>query len=164
MRKAFIVLAVAACAASSLSQAQPRDPQAETAPPATAANASADAGDNDTVRGKSGFGQVMSVLTGLLQEAAARQASSGPANASPLLSSDQSAVTISVTPVAGRSTFLVDKSSTDKPSAEMAADERTGQPGPTEAQPPARVAVTIDPAATAQGAEMAMQADGGVPD
>ena len=154
MRKAFIVLAVAACAAPSLSQAQQhRDPRADTASPATAA-----AGDNEMVRGRSGFGQVMSVLTGLLQEAAARQSTSGPANASPFLSSDQSAVTISVTPVAGRSTFLVDKSAAD-----MAADEKTDRPGPDSARPPARVAVAIDPDA-APGAQVAMQAEGGVPD
>lgn len=159
MRKAFIVLAVAACAASSLSQAQHRDPSADTASPATAASASADAGDDDTGHGRSGFGQVMSVLTGLLQEAAARQSTRGPANASPFLSSDQSAVTISVTPVAGRSTFLVDKSAAD-----MTADAKTAQSGPDNAPPPARVAVAIDPATTAPGAQMALQADGGVPD
>ena len=48
--------------------------------PAAAANASAEAGENGArltsgaAHGKSGFGQVMSVLTTLLQEAAARQA------------------------------------------------------------------------------------------
>lgn len=152
MRKASIVLAIAACTGSSLSLAQHRDPPADIASPAAAANTSADAGDNGTVRDKSGFGQVMSVLTGLLQDAAARQTTGTSSNAPQLLSSGQSAVTITVTPVAGRTTFFVDKPSADT--------ER----GPDNAIPPTRLAGTIDADAAAHGIQMAMQAEADVPD
>ena len=97
----------------------------------------------------------MSVLTDLLQEAAAKQATSGASNASRLMTSDQSAVTITVTPVAGRTTFFVDKPAAARPPT----------PGPIDATPPARVAVTtIDAGAAAPGAQIAMQAKSDVPD
>jgi len=151
VRKASLVLAIAACAASSLSLAQSRDPAADVAAPAAASQGSADAGDNGTARDKSGFGQVMSMLTTLLQEAAAKQANSGSSDASLPLSSEQSAVTITVTPVAGRSSFFVDK-------------PRRGQPAPANATPPARVAAKDVGVHAAQGTQMAMQAESSVPD
>ena len=164
MRKASVLLAIAACAASSLSLAQQhRDQRADIASPAAKASteaASTEADDNGAVRAKSGFGQVMSVLTGLLQEAAARQAAGASSKASPLLSSDQSAVAITVTPVAGRTTFFVDKAAADRNSA----DQETGQPGRASPTPPAVAVTTIGAGAAAQGAQMAMQTEGDVPD
>jgi hypothetical protein len=151
VRKASFVLAIAACAASSLSLAQDRDPPADGATPATTANADAESGDNQTPSEKSGFGQIMSMLTGLLQEAAAKQATSGSSDAPLSESSDQSAVTISVTPVAGRSTFYVDK-------PQRSRSRRAN------ATPPARVAATNIEASAAKGAQVAMQAENNVPD
>ena len=149
MRKASLVLALVACAAPCLSLAEHREPPADIASPTAADATRPEDGDNET--GKSGFGQVMSVLTTLLQEAAAKQAADGPSNASALLSSDQSAVTITVTPVAGRSTFFVDKP--------------RGGPGSAISTPLPRVAATnIEAHSAQQGAQMAMQADGIVPD
>jgi hypothetical protein len=149
VRKASFVLAIAACAASSLSLAQDRDPPADGVTPA--ANADAESGDNQTPSEKSGFGQIMSMLTGLLQEAAAKQATSGSSDAPLSESSDQSAVTISVTPVAGRSTFYVDK-------PQRSRSRRAN------ATPPARVAATNIEASAAKGAQVAMQAENNVPD
>ena len=150
MRKASLVLAIAACAASSLSLAQQPDPSADSATPSAGATATVESGDNETLPEKSGFGQVMSMLTGLLQEAAARQATRGSSDAS-LPQSDQSAVTISVTPVAGRSTFYVDK-------PQRSRSHRAN------ATPPARVAATNIEAPAAKGAQVAMQAENNVPD
>ena len=134
---------------SSLSLAERRDPPTDTASPAATAPASAEVGDNEPARDKSGFGQVMSMLTGLLQEAAAKQANSGSSDAALPLSSDESAVTITVTPVAGRSTFFVDKPS-------------RGSSGPAKAIQ--RVAATNIEAHADQGTQMAMQAESSIPD
>lgn len=149
MRKASIVLAITACAASSLSFAQQRDPPPDMASPAAVATTSA--GPDGTGRGKSGFGQIMSVLTGLLQDAAGKESASASSSATRILSSDQSAVTITVTPVAGRSTFFVDRSSVHKPGR--------GRPDPGNTAPPAQAAVTV----TTIDAQ-AVAVEGGVPD
>lgn len=117
MRKASIVVAIAACAASSMALAQQREQVAGTAAPAVQ---SADAGESVN-RGKSGFGQVMSVLTTLLQDAARKEATGAPSTAAELLAAEESAVAIKVTPVAGSSTFFVDKASTTPRSARGAA-------------------------------------------
>lgn len=152
IRKASIVFAIAACAASSLSLAQRRDPPTDLASPAATTTASAESTtDGGTNREKSGFGQVMSVLTGLLQEAAGKEATGASSTHSRTLSSDQSAVTITVTPVAGRSTFYVNQ--LDR-----------GKQGSDSATPSSRVAVTAIDADAAQAAQVAMQAETDVPD
>ena len=96
------------------------------------------------------------MLTGLLQDAAGKEAAGASSTVPRILSSDQSAVTIIVTPVAGRSTFFVDKPVVDRRSR--------GRPAPGNATPPAEVAVTTIAAKAAQRAEVAMHAEGDVPD
>ena len=146
MRKASIMLAIAACAASSMALAQQRESPELT----LATTASVETDSNDRNRGKSGFGQVMSVLTTLLQDAAHKEATGASATASQILSSEESAVTISVTPVAGSSTFFVDKHAVDNASVHEPRATRS-----------ARVATTPVDAPAAQGAQVAVQ---GVPD
>lgn len=136
MRKASIVLAIAACAASSMAPAQHRaQPTGMSTPAGVDASAT-----ESTTRAKSGFGQVMSVLTTLLQDAATKEAAGTSSTAADLLSAEASAVSISVTPVAGSSTFFVNNPSSGIGSARRA---------------------TTPVAASGQGAQMAVQA---VPD
>lgn len=134
MRKASIVLAIAACAASSMAPAQQPQQARGVGSPASTHAETTDAAD----RGKSGFGQVMSVLTTLLQDAANKEASGTATTAAERLSADESAVSISVTPVTGSSTFFVAK--------------------PSRGQRPARRATTPVAGATDQGAQVAVQA------
>ena len=94
MRRILLSLAMAACIVPP-ALAQSRD-AADDAAPATKADA-----ERVPAAQRSALGQVMSMLTGLLQEAAAREAGTAPA----ALSSDQSAVTVTVTPAAGRSSL-----------------------------------------------------------
>lgn len=112
MCKAVAALALAtSLVAAPVVQAQDRALPARDLPTtestlATAAPATAAPVD----KGRSGFGQVMRVLTDLLQEAARQQASATREDAfSSTLSGDDSAVTIRVTPVAGRSSFHAPK-------------------------------------------------------
>ena len=133
MRRSSIVVTMFACAASSLALAQQRDAAIDATSPVATTTASVES-DDGTARGKSGFGQIMSVLTGLLQDAAGKEVAGASSSASQMLSSDQSAVTITVSPVAGRSTLFV-----DKPSGEKMV---RGRPNPGGAMPPAQVAVT----------------------
>ncbi len=148
MRKASIVLTIAACASSPLSLAQHSDPASAVATPAVA-TASAPADDDGGEHQKSGFGQVMSVLTGLLQDAAGKEKSAGASSSmAQTLSSEESAVTITVTPVAGRSTFYVDKP----------------RHGPANATSSTQAVVATTDAAAADAASVAMQAEGALPD
>ena len=131
MRKASIVLAIAACASSSLSLAQ----------------------DSDREHKKSGFGQVMSVLTGLLQDAAGKESAGASSSTSQTLSSEESAVTITVTPVAGRSTFFVGTPPVGK-----------AVRGTASGTSPSQAAVATTDASAADAARVAMQAEGALPD
>jgi hypothetical protein len=143
VRNALLVLTIAACAAWLPSQAQQHEPAPARTPPVVAATDD-EAGDEGMAEGISGFGQIMSVLTGLLQDAASK-ASAG-ASASQTLSSEESAVTIRVTPVAGRSTFFV-----AKPRSESATSAAQAE-GPTADAP------------RADAARVALQAEGALPD
>lgn len=148
MRKASIVLAITACAASSVALAQQREPPSKQASPAAIVT---HAGADDTaVRGKSGFGQIMSVLTGLLQDAAGKESVGASSTGARTLSSDESAVTITVTPVAGRSTFFVDKPSVRKLGRDLPGRGNT---------PPAQVIETATDTPS-----VALQARAGTPD
>ena len=149
MRKASIVLAIAACVASPLSLAQQRDPAPATAEATT--RTSADQGGGE--RKQSGFGQVMSVLTGLLQDAAGKESTGTSTTASQTLSSEESAVVITVTPVEGRSTFFVGRPSDGKP-----------RPVAGSATSSTRVAVATTEASATDAARVAMQADATLPD
>ena len=161
MRKASIVLAFTACAASSLALAQQQDLPTDVGSRSTSTASTSTAStptmtdttaDDGSERGKSGFGQIMSVLTGLLQDAAARESVRASATASETLSSEESAVTITVTPVAGRSTFFVDKPQRDQP-----------RPNADTTSSSTRIAAsTID--ADAAPAQIAMQPQGERPD
>ena len=147
MRKASIVLAIVACASSTLSLAQQRDPAPGTASPAvaiTGAPMDVDGGEHK----KSGFGQVMSVLTGLLQDAAGKESAGAASSTSEMLSSEDSAVSIRVTPVAGRSTFFVGKP----------------RPGSGSATSSAEASVATTDASATDAARVAMQAEGTLPD
>lgn len=87
MRKAFLMLAIAACATSPLALAQDID---------AAGDMQTQSADNASAgKPKSAFGRVMSLLTHALQEASAGNA--------PDLSA--AGVTVTVTPITGRSTF-----------------------------------------------------------
>lgn len=66
---------------------------------AAPANTPAQAGDDAS---KSGFGQVMALLTGLLEDAAQREASGGKEG----FALDNPAVVVSVTPVEGADSFV----------------------------------------------------------
>lgn len=87
MRKALLMLAIAACATSPLALAQDID---------AAGDMQTQSADNASAgKPKSAFGRVMSLLTHALQEASAGNA--------PDLSA--AGVTVTVTPITGRSTF-----------------------------------------------------------
>ena len=107
MRKAYLTLAIAACMASPLALAQTRD----TPTPAVVTTAQSQTTDVAPDRAaapkmpKSAFGQAMAVLTHLLQEAAAKQATGAQPDAS-LPDPSNSALTITVTPIAGQTTFV----------------------------------------------------------
>ena len=87
---------------------QPRDETARTTEAVDGSDAGAgagvdmDAGPDAADGAHSGFGQVMSVLTGLLQDAAQREAT-GRSDGFTL---DNPAIEISVTPVEGRDSLL----------------------------------------------------------
>ncbi len=86
---------------------QPRDETARTTEAVDGSDAGAGAGVDmdagaDAADAPSGFGQVMSVLTGLLQDAAQREAT-GRSDGFTL---DNPAIEISVTPVEGRDSLL----------------------------------------------------------
>lgn len=110
MRKAYLLLAVAICIAPASALAQARDSSARSAAVATAVHPQATDASADRPAGqkKSAFGQVMNVLTSLLQEAAARQSGAQPDTNLADMASENSAVTITVTPSEGRTTFTVD--------------------------------------------------------
>ena len=117
MSKAVVVFALATCIAAPASMAQHRDPSAPQ--PVIAAAAPAAIQDDAatavaTGKPRSGFGQVMRMLTDLLQEAARKQASATGNDASLSATAGNSAVNISVTPVAGRSGFYAPKSRSGK--------------------------------------------------
>ena len=107
-RSAVLLFGIAACIVSPFALAQVRTPPADAAS-ATTAN---EAPDDATRQEPSAFGQVMGMLTLLLQEAANKQATTNGAIA-PTLSPEQSAVTVRVTPVAGSSTFYARKPRAD---------------------------------------------------
>ena len=152
MRKASIVLAIAACASSSLSLAEDGDRAPAMASP-VAATTSASTDDDGREHKKSGFGQVMSVLTGLLQDAAGKESAGASSSTSQTLSSEESAVTITVTPVAGRSTFFVGTPPVGK-----------AVRGTTSVTSPSQAAVATMDANAADAARVAMQAEGALPD
>lgn len=112
MRKAYLMLVIAACAVSPFALAQSRDTSVDSPSTVVANTVQAQTADATAERAstlkvpKSAFGQVMAVLTHFLQEAAVKQAAATQANASiPNMSPDNSALTITVTPIAGQSTF-----------------------------------------------------------
>lgn len=125
MRKVYLMLAVAICVASPLALAQVYDSSAQSTAVATtvqpqAADASTDRAAAPAPK-KSAFGQVMAVLTTLLQEAASKQ--SGTSSDAPLhdTASADSALTITVTPIAGRTTFTAED--TDREAIPPVADD-----------------------------------------
>lgn len=145
MRNALLVLTIAACAAWLPSQAQQHEPAPARTPPVVAATDD-EAGDEGMAEGISGFGQIMSVLTGLLQDAASKASAGASSSAAQTLSSEESAVTIRVTPVAGRSTFFVAKPRSEGETSTAQAEGRTAD------------------APTADAARVALQAEGALPD
>lgn len=113
MYKAGVVFVIATCIAAPAALARDR-PMAK---PAVAPAAPAAIQDDTTVaegKARSGFGQVMRMLTDLLQEAARKQASATGNDAPLPATADNSAVSISVTPVAGRSSFYAPKPASGK--------------------------------------------------
>lgn len=128
MRKALLMLAIATCAASPLALAQSRDISADSPSAAVATPVQTQAADATPERAiapkkpKSAFGQVMAVLTHLLQEAATKQATGAqPDTSLPGMPSDHSALTITVTPVAGQTTFTPIESTAIPASVDAAA-------------------------------------------
>lgn len=128
MRMSFIVATIMAAAMSSQASAQRRDAPADPRSPAVTAPSptSADAATEDArvPRGRSGFGQVMGLLTQLLQEAATREQQGAEPKAGPATDPANSAVTIRVTPVAGRTSFFTQSRRTDAPAQPAAATAR----------------------------------------
>lgn len=125
MRNAVLTVAMATCVAAPEVLAQRSSLEAAANVPAPSANsrqhagapADADAGD----KGRSGFGQVMQLLTQLLQDAADKQATAAPADALVAAEDDSSAaVSIRVTPVEGRSSFYTPKVDTRRASRSAA--------------------------------------------
>lgn len=142
MRKACFMLAIATCA-SSFALAQTRDTPADRPSIADATTVQTQAADAPTDRAgtpkmpQSAFGQVMAVLTHLLQEAATKQTTGTQPNARHSdLPSDNSALTITVTPIAGQTTFTPVKRSADNEAipASMDADAAAGVPAGKNAQ------------------------------
>lgn len=115
----LIFLAVVLVFSTPVAQAQqPRDDTSRTTAAVDGSDAGAGAGVDmdagaDAAGTTSGFGQVMSVLTGLLQDAAQREAT-GRSDGFVL---DNPAIEISVTPAEGRTSLL------RKPTARSAAVE-----------------------------------------
>lgn len=137
MRKACLMLAIATCA-SSLALAQTRDTSADRPSIADATTVQTQAADAPTDRAstpkmpQSAFGQVMAVLTHLLQEAATKQAMGAqPGTDLPGSPSDNSALTITVTPIAGQTTFAPierdDKAMPASVDADAAVDAQSGK-------------------------------------
>lgn len=142
MRKACFMLAIATCA-SSLALAQTRDTSADRPSIADATTVQAQSADATTDRAgtptmpRSAFGQVMAVLTHLLQEAAIKQTTgTQPDVRHSDLPSDNSALTITVTPIAGQTTFTPVESTADNEviPASVHADAAAGVPAGKNAQ------------------------------
>ena len=131
-RSVVLVLGIAACTVSPFALAQVRTPPADAAIATTADEAP----DEATRKEPSAFGQVMGMLTLLLQEAADKQATSKGAIA-PTLSPEQSAVTVRVTPVAGSNTFYARKPREDAVAPALAAGPATGHAAQLAEQAPA---------------------------
>lgn len=119
MHMSFIVATIIAFAMGSQALAQRRDAPADPSSPAvtTPSPNSADAATEDArvPRSRSGFGQVMGLLTRLLQEAAIREQQGAAPNAGPATDPGNSAVTVRVTPVAGRTSFFTQPRRIDAP-------------------------------------------------
>ncbi|MCI4568457.1 hypothetical protein [Lysobacter sp. CFH 32150] len=143
MRKAFLMLAIATCAASPLALAQSRDISTDSPSTAVATPVQTQAAEATSERAitpkkpKSAFGQVMAVLTHLLQEAATKQATGAqPDTSLPGTPSDHSALTITVTPIAGQTTFTPVENTADNEAipASVDADAAVGVPAGKNAQ------------------------------
>ena len=123
IHKAYLSLAIAICMTSPIASAQTQDAAASS----TAHAPSQTTGAERTAAPQtpsSAFGKVMAVLTDLLQEAATRQAGGVARDAGPSLPADNSALTITVTPVEGRTTFTVSDGGKD-PTAPVDGDPAT---------------------------------------
>ena len=128
MRKAYLMLAIATCVASPLALAQSRDTSADrlsTAVATTVQTQTADATRDRASPPKSAFGQVMGVLTHLLQEAATKRATGTQSNAS---LPDDSELTIIVTPIDGQSTFTPVEKTDAAPPTSVGADTAIDAP------------------------------------
>ena len=105
MRKALLMLALAACATSPLALAQDTGDDGAAAARTTAADTPSPDATELTGKPKSAFGRVMSLLTHALQ-----QASTGKA-----LDMGAAGVTVTVTPVTGRATLAADADNAPAP-------------------------------------------------